>query len=130
MPFQFRLQPLLDRRRREEEEKLHRYARYERERDDALRAGDRLAAAFDRHAARASEAGTLAALDAGIAALRRRAAQAQSALAGARDDLIAARRARRAIEKLRERRLHAYESDEAKRDELEIDEANARRRSR
>jgi flagellar export protein FliJ len=130
MPFHFRLAPLLDRRRREEEEQLHRYRRYERECDDAFRAVNRLAAAFDRHAARACEAGTLAALDAGVAAARRRAAQAQRALEAPRDDLIAAGRARRVIEKLRERRLHAYESDEARRDELETDEANARRRTR
>jgi flagellar export protein FliJ len=127
--FRFALQPLLDRRGRVEEEKQHRFDLRRRERDDALREGDRLVAALTERALRTSDAGSLAVYDAAIAARQRRAACAESALETAREELIAARRDRRAIEKLRDRRRHAFEEEEARREELEIDEANARRRA-
>jgi flagellar biosynthesis chaperone FliJ len=128
--FHFALQPLLDRRRRVEEEKLHRFTLQRRERDSAACAGDRLVAALAKRSTRACDAPTLAAFDAAIAAQRRRAAAAQTALDAARDELIAASRERRVIERLRERRLRAYQEEAARRDELEIEEANARRRAR
>lgn len=128
--FHFRLQPLLDGRRRAEEQKLHRYAVRKRERDDALSARDRLVSALARRAVRSSEAGWLASLDAGVAAQQRRAADAQAALENARGELAAAARERSVLEKLRERRLRAHADEEARREELEIEEANARRRPR
>jgi flagellar biosynthesis chaperone FliJ len=48
----------------------------------------------------------------------------------ARDDLVAASRERRVVEKLKERRLRAFLAEEARRDELELDEANARCREK
>ncbi len=129
-PFHFRLQALLERRRWVEEEKRQRCAQRRGERDEALRAGDRLSSALSRRAMRTSDAGSLAILEAGIAAQQRRAVEAQVSLATARDELIVASRERRVIEKLRERRRRAYEYEEARRDELEIEEANSRRRVR
>lgn len=127
--FRFALQPLLDRRGRIEEEKQHRFDLQRRKSDDALREGELLAAGLTERALRTSDAGSLAVFDAAIAARQRRAADAESALEAAREELIAARRDRRAIEKLRDRRRRAFEEEEARREELEIDEANARRRA-
>ncbi|HEY6325284.1 MAG TPA: flagellar FliJ family protein [Candidatus Cybelea sp.] len=123
------MQPLLDRRGRIEEEKQHRFDLQRRKSDDALREGELLAAGLTERALRTSDAGSLAVFDAAIAARQRRAADAESALEAAREELIAARRDRRAIEKLRDRRRRAFEEEEARREELEIDEANARRRA-
>jgi flagellar export protein FliJ len=127
--FHFALQPLLDRRSRIEEEKQHRFALRRRERDAALRDRERIAAALTELALRRGDAGSLAVFEAAIAARQRRAAWAAAALEAARHELIAARRDRRAIEKLRDRRRTAFEEEEARREELEIDEANARRRA-
>ncbi|MBV8344569.1 MAG: flagellar FliJ family protein [Candidatus Eremiobacteraeota bacterium] len=129
-PFYFALDPLLDRHRRVEDEKRQRCARRRRERDDALRARDRLVSALAARAASRSDARSLAVLDARIAVQRRRLAEAESALGNAADELMTASRERRVIEKLRERRRREYEREEARRDELEIDEANALRRAR
>ncbi|HVR45529.1 MAG TPA: flagellar FliJ family protein [Candidatus Binatia bacterium] len=126
--FRFALQPLLDRRSRIEEEKQHRFDLRRCERDGALYEGEQLAAALIQRALRTSDAGSLAVFDAAIAARRQRAEWVERALATARHELMAARRDRRAIEKLRDRRRHAFEEEEARREELEIDEANARRR--
>lgn len=128
--FHFRLQPLLDRRRQVEDGKGRRYAVARRERDEAVRACERLVSALARHAMFPSDAGTLAVLDAGIEARQRRARNVEAALEDARQELIAAGRERRALEKLYERRRRAYEEAEARRDEHEIDEANARRPAR
>jgi flagellar biosynthesis chaperone FliJ len=127
--FRFALQPLLDRRTRIEEEKQHRFDLRRRERDAALSEGERLAAALTQRALRTCDAGRLAVFDAAVAACRQRAARADGNLEEARRELVAARRDRGAIEKLRDRRRRAFEEEEARRDELEIDEANARRRA-
>jgi flagellar export protein FliJ len=52
--------------------------------------------------------------------------ESAAAFARAAAELREANRERRLIEKLRERRLHEFEREEARRDELELDEANAR----
>jgi flagellar export protein FliJ len=126
-PFDFRLAPLLDRRRSVEEEKQRRCALRLRECGDAALERDRLVSALAERATHSTDAGSLAVLDIAIAVQRRRAAEAQFALEAARDELTAASRERAAIEKLRERRLREFEEEEARRDELEIEEANARR---
>ena len=124
--FRFALQPLLDRRTRVEREKRHRLMLLRREWQDAVRDGERLAAAFGERAVRTSDAGSLALFDDAIAARRLRTARAQSALQAARRDMIAARRDRRVIERLREVRARAFEEEEARREERELQEANAR----
>ncbi len=128
--FRFALQPLLDRRSRAEEEKQRCFARRRRELDDFARERERLAAALFETAMRTSDAASLAVFDAAIAARRRGAASAERALETARQELIPARRDRRALEKLRERRARAFDEEAARLEELEIDEANARRRTR
>lgn len=128
--FRFALQPLLDRRSRAEEEKRRCFARRQRELDDLARDRERLAAALFETVVRTSDAATLAVFDAAIAARRRGTASAERALEAARQELIPARRDRRALEKLRERRARAFEEEAARLEELEIDEANARRRTR
>jgi len=129
-PFHFHLQPLLDRRRQVENGKRLRCAVARRDRDEAVRACEHLVSALARHAVRRGDAGTLAVLDAGIEARQRRARNAEAALEAAHEELIAAGRERRALEKVCERRRRAYEEEEARRDEHEIDEANARRLAR
>ncbi len=47
-----------------------------------------------------------------------------------RHDLVAAARERKVIEHLRERRRRAFEAEEARQEELELDESNARCRER
>ena len=44
----------------------------------------------------------------------------------ASDAVITARRARRTLERLKDRRLRAFQAEKARRDELELDESNAR----
>ena len=127
--FHFALQPLLDRRGRIEQEKQHRFAVRRRERDGASRDRERIAAALIEFALQTGDAASLAVFDAALAGRQQRAARAGAALEAARQELIAARRDRRVIEKLRDRRRRAFEEEEARREELEIDEANARRRA-
>lgn len=52
-------------------------------------------------------------------------ADAQRRLERLREELIVARRDRRVIEKLYERRRKAYEAELARNEEIELDEANA-----
>ena len=126
--FHFALQPLLDRRSRIDEEKQLCFDLQRRERDAGSSEVTRLATALTRLALRTSDAGSLAVFDAAMTARRKYAVLAEAALETARRELIAARRERRAIEKLRDRRRCSFEEEEARREELEIDEANARRR--
>jgi len=128
--FRFALQALLDRRRRAEEEKRRCFALWRRELDDLARDRERLAAALFETAVRTSDAASLGIFDAAIALRRRAAASAERALETARQELIPARRDRRVLEKLRERRLRAFEEEAARLEELELDEANARRPAR
>jgi flagellar biosynthesis chaperone FliJ len=123
--FRFALAPLLDRRVRVEEERKQILARRQRAYDDAVRGlgqlGRQLAAgpyadhALLRFLSRAIETQT------GLVAQRRAAVEC------ARDDLIAASRARRVLEKLQERRRRAFDAAESRAEELELEEANARR---
>lgn len=131
--FVFRLQPLLDWRRRAENEGRRDLAASLRDVErcdaelDALEAGRgraietgdlRLRDAYLRH------------LDAEGAALGSRRAELEAACDRARDAVHAARRATGVLEKLEERRRSAFLAEEARRDELELDEGNARRHER
>ncbi|MFY9738991.1 MAG: flagellar export protein FliJ [Candidatus Cybelea sp.] len=137
-PFVFPLQALLDARRRKEEEKQRAFARVKGARDENLRDLGRLAGAL-RTGGRALHecvmSGSTASLrlyDAHLRYLERTlqareqsSAESAPAFDRAASELYAANRERRLIEKLKERRLHAFERDEARRDERELDEANA-----
>jgi flagellar protein FliJ len=138
--FQFRLQPLLERRRRTEAEKQRDFAGRLRALERSMREIERLADARRCCAAalvaRSGSAiatdlrlheGYLAMLEAAIVRERRTRTELEAALNQARDELIAASRERRVIEKLKERRRHAFDAEETRREELAIDESNARR---
>jgi flagellar biosynthesis chaperone FliJ len=114
--FRFSLQPLLDRRAEIENEYRRQVAAARGALDEARGALERLMAAV---AAKPY-------LDAAIAAQLRRIAELQGGLERKRRDLVAAARERKVIEKLRERRRRAFEAEEARREELELDETNAR----
>lgn len=123
--FVFSLEPLLERRARTEEERRQIFAIRQRAYDQAVRelsrigrelaAGPHADCALLRFLSRAIET------QAGIVAQRRAAVEC------ARHELIAAVRERRVLEKLRERRVRAFDAAQARREELELDEANARR---
>ncbi|MBV9720035.1 MAG: flagellar export protein FliJ [Candidatus Eremiobacteraeota bacterium] len=141
--FRFRLQPLLDWRERIETEKQRAFAASRRAVEASACELERLAQAQQRcakemvAAARWEDAATLRSRDGYWRALqsamgdeRARRAELQSAYDRARDALLAANRERRAIEKLKQRRQRAFEAEEARRDELELDESNAQRFAR
>jgi flagellar export protein FliJ len=137
--FVFPLQPLLDARRRVEEEKQRAFARAKAARDENLRDLDRVAGALRigrRALHECAMSGATAGLrlyDAHLCYLERTlqshersGAESAPAFDRAASELYAANRERHLIEKLRERRLQAFEREEARRDERELDEANAR----
>jgi flagellar biosynthesis chaperone FliJ len=114
--FRFTLQPLLDRKAAIENEHRRQVAAARHALDDARAALERLMAAV----------ATQPYLDTTIAAQLRRIAELQGDLERRRRDLIAAARERRVIEKLGERRRRAFETEEVRREELELEESNRR----
>jgi|HubBroStandDraft_6_1064221.scaffolds.fasta_scaffold89576_4 flagellar FliJ protein len=136
--FVFPLQPLLEARLRKEEEKQRAFAsakaaRNENERDlgrlaGALRVGGR---ALHECAMTGSTASLrlydahLHYLEGAVQSREKISAESAPAFDRAASELYAANRERRVIEKLKERRLQEFEREEARRDELELDEANA-----
>ncbi len=123
-----RLAPLLQWRKRTEDERRRRWALLQRQHDESVHGLEALMDArrsVVRHAGRASVA---AAVDAAVTRQERCTAAATACLHAARGELIAAARARRSIELLMARRRHAYEHDQSRREAYEFDEANARRR--
>lgn len=112
--FRFSLQPLLERNRRIEEDRRHAFAAAQRTLDDAREELQTLIHAVATHPY----------LDAAVAAQLCRIADLQAARESARQDFVAAARDRRVVEKLRERRLRAFESAAARSEELELDESN------
>ncbi len=141
--FDFRLAPLLDHRKRVEEEKQREFAACRRAVDECRREVERLGGQRRRSieqlagSARTQSAAELRLRDAhlrrvelAISDERRRQGELCVASERARDELIAASRERRVVEKLRERRLRAFEAEAARCEELELDEANARRREK
>jgi flagellar protein FliJ len=137
--FVFPLQPVLDARRRKEEEKQCAFAGAKAARDENLRDLGRLDGAL-RIGGRAlhecaviGSAANLRLYDAHLGYLERtlqsrEKSRAESAptFDRAASELYAANRERRLLEKLKERRLQEFEREEARRDERELDEANAR----
>jgi flagellar protein FliJ len=141
--FEFSLEPLLDRRKRVEEACQREFARRRNDFErgvrelESLRKLERRSAQALGDSARASATADLrlrdrhlASLEAAVAGEVRRCAQLEAACERARDELIAASRERRALDRLKERRLEASEAARERREELELEEANARRRDR
>lgn len=120
--FEFRLEPLLEVRNRIEQA---------RERD-LFAARRRL----DECETRIRQLGTARGVRLHAADVRlrdaylRRANELEAAVAAARDALVEASRERRVIETLKERLRRAFDAEAARREELELDDANARRRER
>jgi flagellar FliJ protein len=136
--FVFPLQALLDERRRKEEEKQLAFVRVKAARDERSRELDRLAAALHvrgralHQCVMTGSAANLRLYDAHLRYLERAIDSGErchvdstGAFDRAAAELLEANRERRLIEKLKERRLHEFEREEARRDELELDEANA-----
>lgn len=137
--FEFRLQPLLDRRKRFEEEKQSNFAACRRAAEQCM---DQLLQLSDdrrRFLKQLVETALtkpnadlrlrdahLRCIEAAIDQTRRRREELNAACERAREELIAACRERRVIEKLKERLYRAYQSEQSRREELELDEANAR----
>jgi flagellar protein FliJ len=140
--FKFYLQPLLDWRKRVADEKQREFASCRRALDDCSDELERLAGLGRRCAEQLAAAATgcaadlrlrdahLRSVDAALARQRRRLCELQTACELARDELVAASRDRRVLERLSERRRQAFEAQEARRDELELDESNARSHDR
>jgi flagellar protein FliJ len=141
--FVFRLEPLLDARKRVEEEKRRNLAarRYSLER--CLGEQDRFVVARDAciaalyDAVRTRPARDLRALDrhlrylcAAETATRSHETELAESFERARDELILANRERRVVEKIKARRRRAFEAQAARREELELDDGNARRHER
>jgi flagellar protein FliJ len=138
--FVFPLQPLLDERRRKEEAKQLAFVRVKAARDERSRELDRLAVALRARGRALHECAmtgstaklrlydtNLRYLERALQSLEKGGAETSAAFDRAAAELLDANRERRLIEKLKERRLQAFEREEARRDELELDEANARR---
>jgi flagellar protein FliJ len=140
--FVFRLEPLLELRRRLELQQQREFVGCRRDLEECRAEIARLAGARQRYARELVESARmpmanlrlreahLRFLDAAIDAQRRRLMELERAREASRGALIAANRERRVIEKLKQRRLRAFEAEEARRDEQERDDANARRRER
>jgi len=139
--FEFRLQPLLDRRKAVERQKEFAFAAQRRALNECAAELARLGAAhcevFQALAECAQRRGgaqlrfldeRLRRLDEAIAEELERLGGFEATCERVRNELVAARRERRVIERLRERRLEVYEAALARREELELGEANARAR--
>lgn len=138
--FVFSLQPLLDERRRKEEEKQLAFLRAKEARDENTREFARLAGELrvrERELHESAMTGATADLglrdayrghlERAVRSYRARGAESAEAFDRAAAQLLTANRERRLVEKLKERRLREFEREEARREELELDDANAKR---
>jgi flagellar protein FliJ len=141
--FEFSLEPLLRQRKHVEEEKQRTLADCRSALEQCALEMRRLAMVRRRSVTELTEAaksrptgelrlrdGHLRRLDALCDVERRRRADLEAACELARNEVIGARRERRVIEILKERRRAAFEVALARREELEIEEGNARLRER
>ncbi|MBV9027800.1 MAG: hypothetical protein JO311_04235 [Candidatus Eremiobacteraeota bacterium] len=123
--FRFGLAPLLEHRRRGERDCERRFAVCRQEIGEHEQATVRLCDALRTQLAAPRVESSLWYVEDSLTARRKAGAEAQRRLEQLRDELIVARRERRVIEKLYERRRKAYEAELARYEEMELDEANA-----
>ncbi len=141
--FRFRLQPVMEHRQRIEDEKKQVVALRLRAHVEACAELDRLDEAFragslairEGHAALDAEAlrlhySHLQFLDRSIDAQIKLVAERLAALNRARAELLTAQRARKVVERLRERRAEAHRAEEFAIEQRELDDANARAHGR
>jgi flagellar FliJ protein len=137
--FHFTLEPLLEYRKRIEEAKQREWASCRGAVEACAHELDRLAATRRRAlaglGASVGEVPTvhlrlrdeyLRAIDAAAVTADHRRAELEAACRHARDEFAAAARNRRALEMLKERRRRIFEAEAARREEMELDESNAR----
>ncbi len=137
--FEFRLQPLLDRRKIIEVEKQGNFAACRRAVDgcthELARLGDVRRHSLKQLVESALRCSTtdlllrqahLRSVEIAIDDARRGHREAEAEFELARQELISASRERRVIEKLKEHRRRAFEAEQARREEREFDESNAR----
>lgn len=137
--FVFALQPVLDHRQRCEDEKQQTLAVRQVAHDEAARELHRLDTAFRdganllraEHASFDADSlrmhyGHLQFLDRAIVAQIRVVAERRVALDRARDELLSARKERRVVEKLKDRRRTAFLTEESRIEQNELDDGNSR----
>ncbi len=137
--FRFALQAVLDARQRVEDEKLQELAARRGALDAAARELEQIDRARDRCMSELAVSAYASAalhsrvrdtylrrLDVAFAQESRTHTELHAAWKSACEALLAARRARRTLERLKDRRLRAFQAEEARREELELDESNAR----
>ena len=138
--FAFALQPVLDHRKRIEDEKQLVVAVRKRAVDDAEREPARLNEEFREHSTMLREGhkkletrelqciyAHLQFLDRCIVAQIRIVAERRVALDRARTELLAASKEKKVVEKLKERRKDAHALEEQRFEQKELDDGNARR---
>ncbi len=113
MAFRFRLEPVLQHRRRTAQEAERRLAHHERQRGAA--AGEAVAAHREYLLALAQRLRTLA----------ERLEADRLEVGRLRDELVRRHRDRRVVERLRERRAGAYEAEQMRKAQLALDEVAA-----
>jgi flagellar protein FliJ len=141
--FSFTLQPVLDHRKRIEDEKQQTVATRQRAWDEARRELDRLNEEFRANSrelrGRHREFGMeelrvryahLQFLDRTIDAQIKVVAERQVALDRARKELITASKNRKVVDKLKERRRSAHTAEELRVEQIELDDGNARMEGR
>jgi flagellar protein FliJ len=141
--FAFALQPVLDHRKRIEDEKQLVVAQRQRALDEAERELARLNDEFRRHAATLRDKhkelevrelqsiyAHLQFLDRCTVAQIRIVAERRVALDRARTELLEASKEKKVVEKLKERRREAFVLEEQRVEQKELDDSNARRYGR
>ena len=141
--FNFRLQPVLDHRKRIEDQKQLVVAARARSLDEAERELARLNEEFRKHSAMLRDGhkkletrdlqciyAHLQFLDRCIVAQIRIVAERRVALDRARTELLEASKEKKIVEKLKERRREGYVLEEQRVEQKELDDGNARRYGR
>ena len=141
--FVFTLQPVLEHRKRIEDQKQQTHAVRKRAHQEAKAELDRLNDEFRSHARELREQhgsfdaedlrlryAHLQFLDRCIDAQIKVVAERQAALERARVDLVAASKNRKVVDKLKERRRTAHAVEELRIEQIELDDGNARREGR
>ena len=141
--FAFALQPVLDHRKRIEDERKQTMALRQRALDEARRELQALNDEFRRHSlelrTRHRELeieelrmhyAHLQFLDRSILAQSKVVAERQGAVERARRDLVEASKNRKVVDKLKERKRAVFVAEEMRVEQLELDDGNARRHGR